>query len=360
MATWDRHDWRRAAAGIAMVTALTAITAGSAGATPEDEPPTITGTSVVPAGLPPEGGLITITAEVVDDLGVAAVGATVYSPEGSAAGVPLLATGPSTFVGTFLVGPNASESYVNWNIEISATDTGGGEAMTFTGGVEVAGQPQFDEPPMVWDPTLTPTSLPAAGGTMTIGVSAWDQRGILDAGATVTGSDGSASYLELTAVSGDRFEAAFTAPPNTAVTEVRYGVSVAARDDIGQETTIDAGTLTVAGRPPAAPSNLSVSPPARVLGPVRPGGSVTGTVVVRNTGAPGGAAVRAAVSGDGAAFTVEGAGSITIEAGQRVTLRVTYSPTRPGVDVGRITIRRDDGRQPRLGVVLIGVATRRS
>ncbi len=356
----SRHGFNGRRCLAALVGIATGLVPATAIAAPDDEPPTITATDVAPSGLPSSGGVITITAEVVDDVGVAGVDATVYAPDGGASGVALAPTGPTTFTATFVVAPNGTDSAVNWNVEIRAVDTNGGEAMAFTGGVEVAGQPQFDEPPIVDDATVAPAALPPEGGTVTIGVTAWDLRGITDASATVTGPDGTPASVELQPVSADRFEGSFGAPANTGPTEARYGVTVAVHDDIGQETTADAGTFTVAGRPPVATGTLTVSPSVRVLGPVPPGGSTWRTVVVRNAGAAGGPPVEATATVSGRSFTLAGGRSLVLAPGQSVTLRITYSPTRRGLDLGRVAVRRVDGRQPALGAVLMGLAVGRS
>jgi hypothetical protein len=90
----------------------------------------------------------------------------------------------------------------------------------------------------------------------------------------------SRARLRRVPVSADRFAGTFTAPPNTGPVAAAYGVTVAARDDIGQESTVGAGTFTDA-------------------------------------------------------------------------------PTPAGIDIGHVTVVRTDGRQPRLGAVLIGLTTRR-
>ena len=228
--------------------------------------------TAAPASLPPEGGMITISADVTDVDGIASVFATLSSSDGFTDSVALLPTGQTAYAETYGIPGNASNDPVNWTIEIWAEDGVGLQSSAFTGGVEVAGQPQFDEPPTVWDPSVSPTSLPSAGGAVTIAVNASDLRGIAASAAAVTASDGTTSFVDLQPISADRFEGTFDAPANPSTEPVTYTVIASAQDDIGQETRIDAGTFVVAGQPAAPAGRLVVSSRHRPRsGACRPG-----------------------------------------------------------------------------------------
>ena len=200
-----------------------------------------------PVSLPAEGGTVTISAKVTDLDGVQTVHTAISSPEGRADAVTLTPTGASTYSVPLTIGPNFTDAPVNWTIEVWAVDGTGRETSTFTGGVEVAGQPRFDEPPVVWDPAITPVAVPAGAGRSpsrsvprTCVASPLRRRSSRQPAAA-------AAIVDLAPVSVDRFEGTYLAPPNNAGAALAYAVMATAADDIGQETTIDAGSFSVAG-----------------------------------------------------------------------------------------------------------------
>ena len=88
----------------------------------------------------------------------------------------------------------------------------------------------------------------------------------------------------LDGVSSSGFEGVFTAPENTADAAATYAITISALDDIGQQTTVDAGTVTVAAPPPpVAEGRLVVSPASRSFGPVRVGSRARESITLRNT-----------------------------------------------------------------------------
>ena len=342
---------RRVVVVATAIAAAVVLPAGPVAA--DEEPPVIADPSAAPANLPPDGGTITISADVTDVDGVASVFATLSSSDGFTDSVTLLPAGPTTYGRTYGIPGNASNDPVSWTIEIWAEDGVGRQTSAFTGGVEVAGQPPFDEPPIVWDPSVSPTSLPSAGGAVTIAVSASDLRGITASAAAITASDGTASFVDLQPISADRFEGTFEAPANPSTEPVTYTVTASAQDDIGQETRIDAGTFVVAGQPAAPASRLTVSSRLVLFRQVPAGVTARRAVVLRNAGATGGP-IQVTVSVTGTEFTALGSPSLSIAPGDTATLDVTYTPTGPGLDLGRLTIRRSDAGQRPLGVILVG------
>ena len=335
---------------------ISPMVATTATAHAEDDPPEILSTSVVPAGLGYEGGTVTISVEATDDIGIASVSASIYGPDGSIDGVELSSAGSGTYSNTYDIGPNLTDSPVSWSIEVWVTDTSGGQASTFASGVEVDAQPQFDEPPTVWDPSITPDSLTAAGGEVTISMLATDLRGITWASAAITDPAGAASDIELLPIDSGRFAGTYAAPANATESAQDYAVTVAAQDDIGQETRIDAGTFTVAAASTPSSGRLSISPVELSATPI--GSTSTGTVRVRHIGRQGAAPIAAAVTVTGDAYTLASPASISLAPGASTTLVVEFSPDRAGVHRGRVAVARADGAQAQLGRALTGRATR--
>lgn len=150
---------------------------------------------------------------------------------------------------------------------MQASDTNGALTIELIGDVQVAAQPQFDEAPAVSDPSVEPRELPASGGTVTIGVSASDNRGISSVEAAIVLPDGGSVAVPLEPISSSRFEATFTAPVNSGTTPQQYAIQAVAYDDIGQWDSVDAGIVTVAAqpvtRPGRRPARCRLAPPCR-------------------------------------------------------------------------------------------------
>jgi len=231
-----------------VLSVLLVPTGPAAAQEPEDTAPVISSVSINPGSLPYTGGKVTITVDATDDFGIATVWADVHDyGGGSASGVELLASGPTTYTGTVDIGPNYSDTPIGYNVGVQVTDTNG--AMTweeFAGNIDVDAQQQFDEPPTAYDPVVSPRELSAAGGEVTLAFSAWDLRGISWASATVTLPNGETTEVTTEPISSDRFEGRLTVPPNSGTTPQTYSIEFIAYDDIGQWATVDGGDVTVA------------------------------------------------------------------------------------------------------------------
>ena len=101
----------------------------------------------------------------------------------------------------------------------------------------------------MWDPSVTPTSLPKSGGPVNLAVSAWDLRGISEAYASIAGPAGASYNVPLEPISADRFTGVFNAPANTGIFPAYYEIEFSAIDDIGQQTIVSGERVTVAARP---------------------------------------------------------------------------------------------------------------
>ena len=88
----------------------------------EDSPPVISNAHISPATLPSNGGTVTVTADVVDDISVFSVGANAYGPGFLSAPMLLTDLDAGTYTGTFDIGPNFNEDPVNYQIEVVAID----------------------------------------------------------------------------------------------------------------------------------------------------------------------------------------------------------------------------------------------
>lgn len=330
----------------------------------EDNPPQIVGGAVSPGTLPYEGGLVQLSADVVDDFGVSMVFAQIYGPDGATQAIQLFQGNESTYFGTLEVLPNHSEFAVSYGVEIQAYDTNNAFVSTTIGEVQVEAAPQFDELPYVSEATVTPPFLPATGGTVTISADASDNRAISAVFATISSLGGS-TEVPLTPISFSRYEGTFAVPANAGPLAAEYVVEVVAQDDIGQETRVSAGIVTVEPPPPPSPGQLQIWPAARSFGAVRLGKTAQRRVFIRNVTRRRGAPVEATARIVGSsAFSLAGASSeglhFSLRPGQKLALPVEFRPTTPGEHNATLEIVRDDGGQPGLALPISGRAVNRS
>ena len=240
--------------GIALV--LTGVTSWSlsAASLPNEDPspPELSNFSVVPASLPHQGGSVVMRVDAVDPDGIDFVGATVYLADGGAIGVEMTVDDPEqpdVYSGSASIPANFNEETVSHSIEVLASDSVGDQTLEILGGVDVEGQPPFDERPDVFDPEVTPTTLPSGGGDVSISAAATDDRAVSEVYAYITGENVSEVVPLGGEVSG-RYSATWTAPPNAGESDLTYSIEITALDDIGQDDTEYAGDVTVAGTPP--------------------------------------------------------------------------------------------------------------
>lgn len=341
-------------------TASLLLPAASAGADEvglEDNPPVISGGAVSPSSLPNTGGNVQLSAEVSDDFGLMMVYAQVYLPDGSTQSIQLFQGNETTYFGTLEVPPNGSESPVEYGVEVQVWDTNGAYSASLIGGVQVEATPQFDEPPYATEAQLTPSLLPAEGGTFTISAQAGDNRSLTGLFATVSTLNGSLE-VPLQQVSPGRFEGSYALPANPGPAPLEYVVEVVAQDDVGQEGRASAGIVTVEAPPVPAGGQLAIWPGDPSFGSVRLGKRVRRLVFLRNTGPRRSAPVSgvARISGS-SAFSLPGApqgARFRLRPGAVKALLVEFRPDQVGPQAGALTIVRDDGAQSGLEVALAG------
>jgi hypothetical protein len=330
----------------------------------EDNPPTIGAGAVSPSGLPHEGGSVQLSAEVVDDFGVSMVYAEVYAPDGTTQLIQLLQGDQNTYFGTLEVPPNYSDAEVHYGVEVQAYDTNGAYVASLIGDVQVEAAPQFDEYPYVIEPRLTPPFLPAEGGTTTISVEASDNRSISEIFATIALPGGGNTEVPLLPTGFDRYEGTFTTPANLGPLGAEYVVEIIARDDIGQETRVSAGILTVEPSPaPPSIGQLRTWPGTHRFGSVPLGRTARLFVFVRNAPRKGGAPVEGTARIVGSpAFSLAGVSSggthIVLAPGERQAFLVKFRPTTAGQQTASLEFARDDGGQQGFAVALSGRGAR--
>lgn len=332
----------------------------------EDRTPTIGGGQVSPTTLTYQGGTVVLTGEVEDDCGIRSVHGEVVN-EGFASFFEMHPVGPGSFVtatlyqGEAQLPPNYQESPVYYFAVMEAEDTNGSIEHAFSGEVEVAAAPAFDEAPYVSNATLSPRTLGSAGGLVTIGADATDNRSVANAFAIVTLPDNSQQEIPLEPTSAQHFEGTFVAPANLGAAPENYSVVVYAEDDIGQTGTESVGSFTVAVPvvPPPSGELVVRRPTTRSFGRVKVGHASTRRVVVRNEGRRGTAPIAASITASGAPFSIHGATGRRIEfilaPMETRTFTIEFAPLAAGPATGSAVVARTAGTLPPVSVSLEGV-----
>jgi|GEM_PF-1831959 len=221
---------------------------------PADNPPIIQYATVSPGALPDWGGLATISVNAVDDVGISQAYAYIQQPDGTQASVELLPSGDTNYTGYFDVPANYGYSTVSYHFNVEVWDTNGASDTDVAGQVDVEGQIPPDPAPTMSDPFVSPRELTAAGGTVLLGVTAYDAVNST-AYARVTDSEGVVSYVDLQPTTWPKFEGRLYVPGNATTTDRTYSVEIIGVDVLGQSSSIDAGVFTVAGvRPTPGPA----------------------------------------------------------------------------------------------------------
>lgn len=365
--SWNLGRCRAGVLALALLGALLLVLPAAAAACgedgTEDTGPLVTEARLSPSSLPSEGGTGVISARVEDDCGVQQVYAEINSTEGMQIYFQLLPSealnGPSAiYRGEFQVPANFQEWSVSYQGNVSAEDTNGAFAEAYAGEIEVAGLPQFDEPPYISAASSAPSVWGSWGGTTRISAEASDTRSLASVYARVTNPDNSETEIPLEATSFTHFEAALDLPANFSGEPQVYSVAVFAEDDIGQTTGAYAGAITVEPKGTPHPGSLTLEPGSLHFGPVSIGGTASSSVVLRNTGKPGSPPVSGFLRSSDSQFSLPGASkeglSFTLKPGEEQVVAVDFQPSAKGQQVGRLALVRADGRQPNKGVSLFG------
>jgi hypothetical protein len=324
----------------------------------DDVPPAIGGGALSPSSLSYEGGNVQISVEIVDDSGVQMVSAQVFGSDGSYQAIQMYEGYKDNYFGTLEVPANPSDSQMSYGVEIQAYDTNNNFSASSIGEVQVEGRPQFDEAPYVSAALVWPQFLPAAGGTVTISAEASDNRSISTVFATIATLGGS-TEVPLQPISSSAYEGTFEVPANPGPVAAEYVVEVVAQDDIGQETRVSAGIITVEPPPQPSPGQLQIWPATRSFGAVPLGRRAQRLVFVRNVTRRGGAPVEATVRIVGSpAFSLPGAPPegihFMLRPGEKRAFLVEFQPTARGEQAAALEVVRSDGGQAPLVVDLSG------
>ncbi|MBJ7331048.1 MAG: choice-of-anchor D domain-containing protein [Solirubrobacteraceae bacterium] len=323
--------------------------------------PVVTEGSVTTNSLPPTGGWVVISGKATDDQYITGARAEITSSNGFFGGGFLAQTGVDTFANSFYIPGNSNDYPEEYTIVIFATDPDGAEGSQWVGTVTVDPQPPFDEPPSIWDPLVEPRELGSTGGQVSLAATAFDTRGVSEVYATVDRVGGGSS-TQVSLETGDlaRYTGTTNIAANTTSTPVKYHVTFSALDDIGQETQLDGGEITVAAVP-AGSARLQVSPTVRSFGGVPVGTEAERTVTIRNIG---GRAVSGYIHPIAPPFAVGPVGTVagipfTLQPGTSTEVVVRFRPSSYGYFSRTLRVRRTDGQQSNLGVTLTGLGTTR-
>src|SRR4051794_17424409 len=273
---------------IALVTPASAMADGEVG---DDSPPVISNATFTPMSLGYLGGTVTFTADVTDDIALSNVYAIVYSPTYDV--LEMTHTTGNTFRATLDVPPNYSQDYWSALVEIQASDNTAHVTSVYPGELYVAGQPQFDDLPVITDPVVSPRSLPSSGGEVALAVTATDTEGIGEVYALVTPSNAPAFTVPLTRVSASRFADVLHAPANAGTGTITYEIEMVGLDSIGQQATVSAGIVTVAAQPTG---RIDVKRERLDFGSRKLGTIAPRVLEVRNTGPKGTAAITGVIT----------------------------------------------------------------
>ena len=353
--TFKGQQSHRRSAPAALLAALSLVAASPS--VSANDAPVITNPTVTPTGLGNSGGIVTVNAHVTDDSNALdIVFVEVRGPSWFSTAMTRGGLTPDDWYGNVALPPNYSNEPVSWDLYVRALDLQEAETTVLAGTAQVAAEPEFDEPPSVFDPTVSPRDLSSAGGPVMLSVSAWDLRGISEAYAVVTGPAGATSHVVLDPISADRFQGVFNAPPNAGVSPAQYSVLFYALDDIGQQGTADGGVFKVAvSRVPTGELKIDSSV---TFGSVKIGSRASKTIKLRNEGKKTTGPVSGLLIAPPAPFYVVGAVSgrvpFTLRAGETRTYTVEFRPTAVGQPAATILVRRADGKQSTLATVLSG------
>lgn len=123
------------------------------------------------------------------------------------------------------------------------------------GGGGGGGAPAVDTtPPTISSAGVTPASLAATGGTVTIQAIVSDNVAVSQVSATITKPDGTKQVIALSG--SGTYTGQFTAPLNTTGNQQAYSVAVSATDSSGNTTTRPqfSFVVAVADTPPPPPA----------------------------------------------------------------------------------------------------------
>jgi hypothetical protein len=258
----------------------------------------------------------------------------------------------STYEAVVTLDPNHSADPFSYTFTVFARDIDkNSEVSAPAGEVELAGEPPFDEPPSVSAASVSPTSLPAGGGSIVIRATATDNLGITESFATIDLPGGGTAVVALEPVSFTEFEGTYVVPANNLAGSLRYPVHVTVLDEAGGSDSADPGAVTVAGRGGKA-SKLKSNHKQLDFGTVRVGRTRQMRVEIKHEGDKRAAPIPLTLRTSGAPFQIF-TERLVLAPGKKAVVLVQFAPTAPGRATGSLIIERGDGGPP-LEVALRG------
>jgi hypothetical protein len=308
------------------------------------EAPVILNAVMTPRTLGGEGGPVTITADVTDNVSVSSVVAEVRRPDGTVFNVALASLGGSGFSGGFDAPANPDVAPRQYQVRLIAADPSSNEARLPLGAVTVAGEDRIA--PQVTDCSLTPAQLPFGGGQVAIQATVTDNVGVTEVIAVVIRGGVEVGRVALTPGSGSSFAGQFSAPANRTNAVQRYGVTLETRDAAGNGARIRCGDVEV-GIDTVGPAILACDASPRELpaegGALRITATVTDAIaldyVVALVRRPNGDVARVLLSVEGGdAFS----GQFAIPANDGASVR-SYAVSVEAADIAGNTSSADCG-----------------
>ena len=311
----------------------------------DNSPPTVTDATLTPATLPVTGGQITVSATVSDPNGEALtnVYALLYRDGFQYTTVYLSDLGGGSYSGTFGLGNNTDAMpHVYTAAIVASNDVGLSTIMPASGSCTQAND---SAPLVVTNASLTPASLPAAGGTITVTATVTAPAGHTTSYvyAAISRNGGSYTYLSLSPAAGGVYTGTYNPGGNTTTAPVTYTAAIIATNDLNLTTTVPAtGVCTQANDD--SPLSIPVAAVTPATLPVAGGGlTITATVT-----APAGhsvASVYATIYTGNDYYT-----TIYLSAGADGSYTGTYnisgnSSPAPRVFTAKITATNDIGLQ---------------
>ena len=206
---------------------------------------------MTPATLAATGGTLSVSATVTDADGVSNVVAQL-TVNGMRYGVWTLSnTSGSSYATTISLGSNRGAAAITYNVVIIASDDLGNNSTLAAG---TATQAADNTGPAITAATLTPSTLPYAGGTLNVSATITDPSGISSAQAQII-EDGVQEVANITlspSTTGpaNTWVGSWTVPQNNDAVTHSFTAVVSAWDNLDNQSTQAAtGTTTLAANP---------------------------------------------------------------------------------------------------------------
>ena len=231
--------------GVQVVAGVPLALAISMAKPPEDTvAPVLSNAKVGPSVLPKEGGIVTLSADVTDEVGVTGVSAVVTLPDNNTVTVSLTDSGTGTWTGTYTAEPNATLEDLSYTVTFIASDAAGNESGPLAATFTVPLTPDTVAP-VLSNAKAEPSVLPQGGGIVTLSVDVTDNVGVASATGVFTAPDNNTVTISLTDSGTGTWTGTYTAPANATLEDLTYTVTFTASDGSGNEGDSVAATFTV-------------------------------------------------------------------------------------------------------------------